>query len=319
MGPPTTMKVYRDGSKAVIDNTFKSGPGGRVRSYYDLQTKRTASWDLDDPAPQCSVGGFGGDWGDPFAMSADLNRQLSEEHSTPAGSETVNGMATRIFESANPGGGGKLRVWVDAKYGLMLKLQTAGAGPPQTMLEIKEVSFAKPPASLFAIPAGCAQAFSAPPPPTEAERIAAETGGKAGDFSSAITPPASHESCTVRLRVVHAGSMQPVTGGFQVAIDRTVDPEHMPHYTIGVGTTYSFSGGGLREVTAQLQQGTLRIENAPAQFYLDTAFGSAGEASGLIYRQCGGPESVLLLVLKNPQHISDGADWLWAKSGKFAQ
>ena len=41
-------------------------------------------------------------------------------------------------------------------------------------------------------------------------------------------------------------------------------------------------------------------------------------ASALIYRNCIAPQTVLLLVVKNPAKVTDGADWLWAKSGKFA-
>jgi hypothetical protein len=74
-----------------------------------------------------------------------------------------------------------------------------------------------------------------------------------------------------------------------------------------------FSGGGMAEVTGQMQQGTLRIDNAPAQFYATAAFGKGGESCALVYRQCFAPETQLLLVVKNPQQLSEFADWLWVK------
>ena len=82
-----------------------------------------------------------------------------------------------------------------------------------------------PPASVLAMPAACS-GISAPP--TEAEQIAAATGGNAADFANAIMPPASpsRNSCTVLLRVVRAGSMAPLASGFQVALDKTVDLDH---------------------------------------------------------------------------------------------
>ena len=103
------------------------------------------------------------------------------------------------------------------------------AGPAQTMIEVKQVSFTAPPASVFIVPASCTL-----PGPTlpEDERILAETGGPAAaDFVNATTAPVSANSCTVLYRVVQARSMRPVTTGFQVAIDKTVDVNHPASYT----------------------------------------------------------------------------------------
>lgn len=314
MGTSATMKVYRNGSKAIVDNTGSSGP---VRSYYDLTSKKNISWNPNDTSIGCSTGTFGGSWGDPFEASVDLNKELAQKHAAPVGSETVNGFATKVYEVDLDGGAGKARAWVDTKYGLIVKLQMQ----QNTILEIKQATFAKPPADVFVIPSTCAAAAAAPLPPTEAERIAAETGGKAEDFVNAVTSGSSPNSCTVLFRVVRAGSMQPVTSGFQVAIDKTYDVDHPPHYVTGVSTDgrLTYSGGGITEVTAQLQQGTYRIDNAPKLFNLSLGFGKGGESDALIHRQCFGPQTVLLLVVKNLQKLSDGADWLWVKSGKYAR
>lgn len=314
MGASSTMKVYRDGSKAVIEHLDSNPP---MREYVDLVARKTVSWSLKDASNTCGSGTFSGDWGDPFVGSAELSGELAQQHATTVGSETVNGFATKLNEAALPDGQGKARAWVETKYGLLIKLEMGG----KPFLETKEASFAKPPASVFAIPAACSGALSAPTPPTEAERIAAETGGQPGEFSNAIMAQASPNACTVLLRVMQAGSMQPITGGFQLAIDKTINPENMPPYTMGVSTEghLTYSGGGLTEVTGQLQQGTFRIVNAPRAFYLDAGFGKGGELSAVIYRQCVAPQTVLLLVVKDPQKVSEGADWLWVKSGKFAQ
>lgn len=74
----------------------------------------------------------------------------------------------------------------------------------------------------------------------------------------------------------------------------------------------------MQELTAQLQNGVLRIDNAPALFDLETAFGEGGESSAAIRRDCFGPQTVLLYVVKNLNNVSEGGDWLWVKSGKYA-
>jgi hypothetical protein len=131
-------------------------------------------------------------------------------------------------------------------------------------------------------------------------------------------PPASKNACTVLLKVVHAGSMAPITTGFQVAIDTTVDIEHPANYVMGMSNTgrTTFSGGGLHEITGQMHNGVVQLGNVPAQFEMELAFGKGGDSSALIYRQCFAPQTTLLLVVKNPDKLSDGARWLWLKSGK---
>jgi hypothetical protein len=115
--------------------------------------------------------------------------------------------------------------------------------------------------------------------------------------------------------------MEPITAGFQVAVDLTVDLDHPASYKMGAGTggKATFAGGGLKELTSQLQNGVLRIDAAPEKFDVETAY-STGEFNGvLIYRQCFGPQTVLLHVVNNPARFSDGGYWLWVKSGKYAK
>jgi hypothetical protein len=133
-----------------------------------------------------------------------------------------------------------------------------------------------------------------------------------------MMPPPSSDTCSVVLRIVQAGTMQPLTNGFQIAVDRTVDLQPAAHYVMGQAPNgrVTFSGGGLREETAQLRNGAIRIDSAPAQFDVEAAFGAGGSASALIYRKCYRPETVLLLVVKNPQKLSDGVDWLWVKAAR---
>ena len=312
MGTPVTMKIYRDGARAIVDNTYPPGSSRHSRTFYDLQSKKTISWSPEDAGIPCTSGTFGGDWGDPFATVKELNAQLAQQHASMVGAETVNGFATKVYEVA-AGGTGKVRAWADTRYGLIVKLQMNAA----TILEVKEANFTRPAAGTFALPAACSAALSS----ASAAGPAAGSAAMSEDFTNAIMPPPSKNSCTVLLRVVRAGSMEPVAGGFQVALDKTVDLDHMPSYSesIAADGRVKFSGGGLTDLTSQIQRGTLRIENAPPHFYAEAAFGKGGETSALIYRQCFAPQTVLLLVVKNPQQVSEGADWHWVKSGKYAQ
>lgn len=324
LGQDVNMTIYRNGSKALIDQSYGpragSPKGFHVRTLYDLQTGTNYSWDLIDTARGCGAGNFSGDWGDPFAVSAEITAGLAGKNPQQAPAATINGIATRVFEKEGPAGKGK--AWVEPRTGLVIKAEmTPPGGAPKTMLEVKQMSLTAPAASVFVLPSACAGAVAPPRAPTDAERIAAETGGNAADYADATMPPASSNSCSVLFRVVRAGSLQPVTSGFQVALDTTANPDRPANYVIGMGEPgkSSFSGGGLHEVTGQLRNGVLRIDNAPATFHLEANFGNpAGDASALIYRQCVGPQTVLLFVVKNPGNLHESTDWLWAKSGKLA-
>lgn len=321
-GPAVNMQVYRDGSHALVDQSYPAEQAGgkprHTRTLYDLQAHTGVSWNPEDNSVPCGKSTFSGDWGDPFAMSAEISADLAKQHPAEAGTETVNGITAKVLQASTNDVASK--VWVDAQSGLVVKVQmTPKSGPAKTMIEVQKASFTRPAASVFALPPHCAAA-SAPRVLTESERIAAETGGNAQDFANAIMGPASKNSCSVVLRVVQAGTMQPITAGFQVAIDRTYDINHPPSYSFGAGANgrTTFKGGGIQELTSQLRNGALRIENAPPQFDAELAFGNAGSSSALIYRQCPNLETVLLFVVKNPAKLSDGGDWLWVKSGKYA-
>jgi hypothetical protein len=314
MGPSMTMKIDRDGARVVVESTIAPQPGAapsassHTRTYYDLQNHKNYTLSLSDAAAVCSRGDFSGDWGDPFEASAGLMKELAPQHPRQTGSETVNGFATKVMETA--AGPDHTKVWVDTASGLVVKAQSGS----QTVLEIKQLSLAKPPAAGFAVPAKCNAG-----PPTHAETIGAETGGNAGDFVDAIRAQSSPNTCPVVFHVVHAGTMTPITSGFQLGIDRKADDNSVSQYKFASTADghMTFSGGGMTEITGQLQNGAMHLPGPPAQFYLEYAFGRGGSGGALIHRQCFGSPSVLLLVVKNPQKITDGADFLWVKSGKF--
>lgn len=319
-GVPMNVEVYRDGNRAVVDSSSAASAAGskavHTRTLYDLQAGRSYTADLNNPSVPCGAATFSGDWGDPFALSAEVLSDLAGKNPKTLGTETLAGVAAKVMQVQDPAGKMNSKVWVDEQHRLVVKLQMIPAGgAAQTVIEVKQLSLAKPAPSVFAMPAGCAGAASRPAPPTEGQRIASETGGNAADYANAIMPPPSKNSCSVLFKVVQAGTMQPITSGFQVALDTQVDINHMPAYSMNQDQRghVTFSGGNIHEVTSQLRNGVLRIDNMPPQFDIELTFGQAGDSSALIYRQCYGPQTTLLFVVKNRQKLSDGGDWLWSK------
>jgi len=287
-GQPMTMTVYRNGTKAVVENVVGAQ---HTRSLYDLAAHTQQSWDASAASPLCSNGTFG-DWGDPYAMAADLMGEMTKQHGQKSGSDVINNVPVDVYEAAISGG--KAKVWFDAKSKLVMRMQMAEAGAPlKTVLEVTKVTMTPPPASLFVVPASCTAAAAAAPPP---QKIAL-------DFVKAIMPPAAKGgSCSVIFRVMKgdpadATSLTPVTAGFKMQMGATADAP-------------------LQDVSAQVRNGVYRIDNAPEVFNLGVDFNGGG-SFGLIYRQCISPQTVLLLIVKNPAKVTDGADWFWVKSDKF--
>lgn len=285
-GPATTMSVYRDGSKAAIDLVQ---PGTHVRTVYDLQAHASISWDASQTAGECGHGTFTGDWGDPFAGAAGIMDEVNKQHPIPAGTETVNGVSAKVSEFVMEGATGKSKVWIDPKYGMIMRILIAQPGDaPRVAFETSQMTFTSPPAAMF-VPACKAGA----PVPTDEDKIAAMTGGPGSDYAFANKgePSGASGGCMILFHVVRAGSMTPVTGGFQVFVDDKQVPV--------------------------LPNGVTRLVNMPKQFRLDVRVPSRG-ATAPIFRQCNKPQTTLLLVAKNWDKLGEGADWLWVKSGKFA-
>lgn len=322
-GPdPGTMTVYRNGSKALADVNHPAKPDGtpasRSLTLYDLKAMTSYSWEPAATSAGCSAGTFSGDWGDPFAMTGELSASIAKGDLKPTGSETLNGIPTKVYAGTTQGT--SLKAWLDEKDGLVIRAQLGAPGaPPMTMVDVRKVSFTPPPPSLFALPAGCA---SVEPPLTPSQAIAAETGGSGDNFVNGSYGPGSQKSCSIVVRVVAAKTMAPITRRWQAAIDTTYDVDHPPAYTFGVGNdgTATFAGGSLHEITSQIHHDMLRIDNPPPYFNLGMNVVQPGHGAGvgLIYRQCFAPVTMLYYVLKDPNDPGQGGDFLYAKSGKYA-
>jgi hypothetical protein len=127
--------------------------------------------------------------------------------------------------------------------------------------------------------------------PTDEDKIAAITGGPGSDYAFANKGEPTNGGCMILFHVVRAGSMTPVTGGFQVFVDGKQIPV--------------------------LPNGIARLVGMQKQFSIDVRVPSGGGTT-TIYRQCNKPQTTLLMVAKNWENLGEGADWLWVKSGKLA-
>ncbi len=319
-----TMTVYRSGTKALIEYAHPARPDGtpanRSLNLYDLKAGVSHTWDPSITPPSCSVGTFTGDWGDPYESTTELTASIAKGDLKPIGAETVNGIPTKVYAGVSQGM--NLKAWIDQKDNLVIKAAFGAPGKPMTaMVDIRSISFAPPPASLFVLPAYCA---SVKPPPTPAELMAAETGDSGANWVNAIYGPGSKSSCSILVRIVAAKTMAPINRKYQAAIDTTYnqDSPTPPHYVFGVGNdgTSTYSGAGLHEITNQVRNGMIRIDNPPAYFMFGVNIPTPhrGADVGLIYRQCFAPTTMLYYVIKDPANPADGGDWLYAKAGKYA-
>ena len=221
-------------------------------------------------------------WSQP-AFSAEVNKQ----HPAPIGTETVNGVSAKVSEFTMEGAAGKSKVWVDSKYGMIMRILMAQPGAaPKIAFETTQMTFGAPAAAVF-VPA----CKAGPHVPTDDELIAAMTGGPGSDYAFANKGEASNGGCMILFHVVRAGSMTPVTSGFQVFVDGKPVPVQ--------------------------PNGLVRLLSMPKEFNLDVRVPSGG-ATGPIFRQCTKPQTTLLLVAKNWDQLGEGADWLWVKGGKLA-
>lgn len=313
-GPGSTTTIYRDGPKAMIEIT--NAQGQKTRTVYDLQAHTSVSFSAETAAAGgCGSGTFSGDWGDPFAGSEDMTKDLGKPEVKMTGAETLNGFATKVYEVTGKTPAENAKVWVDTKYGLVVK---ANLGAMGTLVDVKQLTVGKPASSLFVLPSACTAAATKPAPLTPAQQMAADAGVKnPDDYADAIMPPGSGSasSCTALFKIVRAGSMEPITSVRAIGVDMAEIPGA---YTVGGGTNGShYSGGTIKDMTTEYRNGVLRIDNVPAHFMIDVEFTGSTSATALIYRQCMQPQSVLLLVVKNPNDMTDGkARWLWSKTGK---
>jgi len=165
---PTRVTIIRDGSKEVVDQFAPPGPG-RPKEFhnhivYDFQAHKVYSQIVSDPSQHCGVQ----DYNHPIAPpeldvitgTDALIRELTQGNPPmkPVGTETVNGISAKVMDIP-----GKAKVWLAQDGGFLVKVVTIDPdGKASTIIEVKQLSFAKPPSSALTPPTGCSQVKSPP-------------------------------------------------------------------------------------------------------------------------------------------------------------
>jgi hypothetical protein len=161
---PQVITLIRDGSKEVIDQVMPPMEG-RPKEYrghlvYDFAAHTIYTQVLSDPGSPCSLMTYTSPAApaefDIISGAADLIKELTSGDKTPlkqVGAETVNGIPAKILFSD---GAAKGKLWVADNGGFPVKVAMIGPdGKEETLIEMKHLSLAKPPASAFTPPSGC--------------------------------------------------------------------------------------------------------------------------------------------------------------------
>jgi hypothetical protein len=158
-----TVQVARDGSKESVEQTVSPGPNGpgmHIRSLYDFAAKKV--WTMNLAGGPCSVVVYTSpgvpSMFDPISGAEEIRAGLAQSKPAVLRSETVNGIATKVYEMPVPEIKGKMRLFVDERHNFAVKMvMVSSDGKEQTQMEITRLSFDKPAADLF-VPAQNCQA-----------------------------------------------------------------------------------------------------------------------------------------------------------------
>ena len=190
---PSVVKIVRDGSKEVVDQILPAGPG-RDKEYhshrvYDFQAHVLYIQVVSDPSMACGIQTYNDPTApkefDVISGGAELMKEMSgpNDKSRDAGHETLNGIPTRVVEITSPEANAK--VWYALDGGYPVKIVIIDKDGKQTpYLEVKQLSFAKPPASAFALPGICA-GLKTPASTKPSTNVTALTLQPIGNFTGA--------------------------------------------------------------------------------------------------------------------------------------
>lgn len=153
--PNLTMTIVRDGNRALMDQmappSQKNPKGFHTKTYLELPGGKTYTIDVLNPSAPCRVGSAQLEWSDPFALSAQLHKQLDVRVRKDRVGEPINGIPSHLVIMP------QLNAWLELKHGLILKLETQKKEGMVKMIEVQKMSFARPPTGVLEIPASCRQ------------------------------------------------------------------------------------------------------------------------------------------------------------------
>lgn len=283
IGPEMTIKVNRNGSKELIERIAVPRPGVanpfHDRVLYDFQAHRLYTTDL--VSNKCTTEQYESPYApmfDPIGGSQDLMGELATHPPKVLRTESVNGIAAKAIEVDLPEDQGKYKLWLDARYSFPVKWVMAAKGQPEsTQIEIRQLSYAPSPVSLFTPPAGCAQIGGVSSAsgghsemsvqvdiPTQTHQLGGAEGNVTGDRPATprvSAPPATAgpgKVTAVRLRLVPESYSGPCPAKVQLVADITADGPGKAWYQFQAGAVakngpsegeVSFNAAGTQSVT----------------------------------------------------------------------
>jgi hypothetical protein len=160
-GRESNVKIYRNGSKELVEVTLAPQAGNsksvRMRYLFDFQAHKAYTQDVINNA--CSwmkyVSADAPVNYDPITGSAVMLADTAKVKPQVLGTEAINGIRAKAEEFVSPGQG-KSKIWLAEKGNFIVKLE--GVGPddkPIMNMEVKQLSYDKPPDALFAPPPNC--------------------------------------------------------------------------------------------------------------------------------------------------------------------
>jgi hypothetical protein len=301
----TTIKVARDGSKESVEQTIPpsaNGSGMHIRLLYDFAARKLWTTNLD--GGPCTVVTYTSpavpSAFDPISGAGEMTAGLAQNKPAALRSETVNGIATKVYEIPFPEIKGKLRLFLEEQRNFAVKQVCVwGDGKEQTMMEVSNLSFAKPPADLLVPPQNC-------------QALAGETNAYGGHVEAGID-------------VAQAGAKQDAAA--QNAQRRAADrpPEPVAARTEAPPRAQAAASGQVTEVRAVGVQPAHYTGPAPAAYVFTFAVTATGpleatwvlvsqddiswESGKIVFAAAGTKE------LKVPVEIGVGNGQHWEGSG----
>ena len=137
----TTINVARDGSKVSLEQIVPKsdrGTGMHIRQIYDFATHQY--WTMPEGEP-CIVSTYTSSYlpsmFDPIGGAEEMRAEIAKSKPVALRSETVNGIATKVYEIPVPEIKGKMRMFLEEKHHFVVKAVIIPAGgKEQTQMEI---------------------------------------------------------------------------------------------------------------------------------------------------------------------------------------
>jgi hypothetical protein len=242
------VKLARDGPMEAVDQFFPPGLGRDKEFHnhvlYDFQAHKIYTQIVSDPSVPCSVMTYTSpaapDAFDVMNASPDIVDFIA--HATLLRKETVNGIPAKVMEMTADQM--KITAWIADPGGFPLKeIITGQDGKTTTVLEMKQLRFAKPPASAFVPPSGCTA--------IQGEATATGVNAEYSTGPAASTPTTNVTAVTLQSVPNYSG---PCPAHVRLTGTITVDGPGKVFYQFGVGTmepgdTFTFAAAGTSTVS----------------------------------------------------------------------